>query len=146
MSRVDVLRPFIEKHLASMLDMARIEPDTDGEYSFAHGSAEIRLRLIDDAFPILRLWAVLVRHVRKRAGLLEALNQINATETGIRVFKAKDTVVAAWELPAATLDERQFVDVCRRFARVADRLDSDVATRFQGSTARADDDEDPVDA
>ena len=111
MSRVDVLRPFIEKHLANMLEAASIEPDADGVYSFAHGTAEIRLKLVDDAFPLLRLSSVLVRTVRRKAGLLNALNQINAAQLCVRVFRQKDAIVAAWELPAATLDERQFVDV-----------------------------------
>jgi hypothetical protein len=146
MSRLDVLRPFLEKHLAAMLEVPRIEPDADGEYSFAHGSAEIRLKLIDDAFPLLRLWSIMVTRVRRRARLLEGLNQINANETCIRVCKHKDMVVAAWEVPAATLDERLFVDVCRRFAKAVDRLDTDLASRFQGKTTRADDDDEPVDA
>ena len=41
MSRIDVLRPFIEKNLAAMLDVERVTPDGDGEYTFPHGSAEI---------------------------------------------------------------------------------------------------------
>lgn len=147
MSRIDVLRPFVEKHLAAMLEVPKVGPDADGEYSFAHGSAEIRLKLIDDVFPLLRLLSVLVGKVRRRARLLDALNQINANETCLRVFKHKDMIVASWEIPAGTLDERQFVDVCRRFARAVDRLDSELASRFQGKTTRADDDDDePVDA
>ena len=45
MSRIDVLRPFIEKNLAAMLESERVAPDADGEYSFPRGSAEITLRL-----------------------------------------------------------------------------------------------------
>ncbi len=146
MSRIDVLRPFVEKHLAEMLDLPKVEPDADGEYAFAHGSADIRLKLIDDVSPLLRLWSILVRRVRRRAGLLDALNQINATESCVRVFRTKDAIVGAWEVPAGTLDERQFVDICRRFAHTADRLDSDLARRFQGKTARQDDEDEPVDA
>ena len=52
MSRIDVLRPFIEKNLAAMLETERVAPDGDGEYSFPHGSAEITLRLLDAPMPL----------------------------------------------------------------------------------------------
>ena len=60
MSRIDVLRPFIEKSLAAMLEQERVAPDADGEYSFPNGSAEVTLRLIDEPVPLLQLSAVLV--------------------------------------------------------------------------------------
>ena len=64
----------------------------------------------------------------------------------MRVFKYEDLIIAAWEVPADTLDDRQFHDICLRFADAADRLDTDLAKRFGGKTARRDDDEEAVDA
>ena len=45
MSRIDVLRPFIEKNLAALAGSDKVAPDASGEYVFPHGSAEISCRL-----------------------------------------------------------------------------------------------------
>ena len=146
MSRIDVLRPFIEKNLAAMLESERVAPDGDGEYSFPHGSAEVTLRLLDAPMPLLQFSAVLVKGMKKKARVLEAVNDVNARELGLRLFRFEDLVIAAWEVPADTLDARQFVDACRRFSETADRLDTLLARKLGGKTARADADEEAVDA
>jgi len=146
MSRIDVLRPFIEKNLGVMLDQEHVAPDAGGEYSFPQGSAEITLRLVDEPVPLLQLSAVLVSGLKKKARLLEALNDVNASEMGVRVFRFEDLLIAAWEVPADTLDPRQFQEICHRFAEMADRLDTTLARKFGGKTARADADDEAVDA
>jgi hypothetical protein len=146
MSRIDVLRPFIEKNLAAMLETERVAPDADGEYSFPRGSAEITLRLLDAPLPLLQFSAVLVSGIKKRVRVLDAINDINAAELGIRLFRLEDMVIAAWEVPADTLDSRQFVDACQRFAEAADRLDTILARKLRGKTVHADNDEEAVDA
>src|SRR5512137_652277 len=146
MSRIDVLRPFIEKNLAAMLEVERVAPDGDGEYTFPHGSAEITLRLLDAPMPLVQFSAVLVSGMKKKARVLEAVNEVNAGELGVRVFRFEDLIIAAWEVPADTLDARQFTDACRRFAETADRLDTRLARKLGGKTARADSDEEAVDA
>jgi hypothetical protein len=146
MSRIDVLRPFIERNLAAMLEVERVAPDGDGEYTFPHGSAEITLRLLDAPMPLLQFSAVLVSGMKKKARVLEAVNEVNAGELGVRVFRFEDLVIAAWEVPADTLDARQFTDACRRFAETADRLDTLLARKLGGKTARADADDEAVDA
>lgn len=146
MSRIDVLRPFVEKNLAALLEIEKVEPDADGEYAFPRGSAEISLRLMDDPFPMIQLSAVLVSAPKRKSRLLEAINAVNASELAMRVFKYEDLIIGAWEVPADTLDDRQFHDICVRFADAADRIDTELAGRFGGKTARADVDEDAVDA
>jgi hypothetical protein len=146
MSRIDVLRPFIEKNLAAMLEVERVAPDGDGEYTFPHGSAEITLRLLEAPMPLLQFSAVLVSGIKKKARALEAVNAINAGELGVRVFRFEDLVIAAWEVPADTLDARQFTDACHRFGDTADRIDTLLARKLGGKTARADTDEEAVDA
>jgi len=148
MSRIDVLRPFVEKNLAALVGSEKVAPDASGEYVFPHGSAEISLRLLDDPFPMIQLSSVLVSKPKKHARLLDALNTLNASELAIRLFKYEDLIIAAWEVPADSLDDRQFHDICARFAEAADRLDTVLAKRFGGKMARADqdDDEEAVDA
>jgi len=146
MSRIDVLRPFIEKTLAAMLETEKVTPDGDGEYTFPHGSAEVTLRLLEAPMPLLQFSAVLVSGMKKKARVLEAVNEVNAAELGLRVFRFEDLVIAAWEVPADTLDARQFTDACRRFAEAADRLDTLLARKLGGKTARADADDEAVDA
>lgn len=146
MPRVDVLRPFVEKSLAAMLELPRVTPDSSGDYFFPSGSAEIRVRLVDEPDPLLQLSAILVDGLRKTTRLLEALNTINASELAFRVFRYEKQILAAWEVPADTLDARQFDEICKRFSETADRLDSDLARRFGGRTAHPDDDEGAVDA
>jgi hypothetical protein len=146
MSRIDVLRPFIERNLAALLEVERVAPDGDGEYTFPHGSAEITLRLLDAPMPLLQFSAVLVSGMKKKARVLEALNDVNAGELAIRLFRFEDLVIAAWEVPADTLDARQFADACHRFGEAADRLDTMLARKLGGKTARADTDEEAVDA
>ena len=146
MSRIDVLRPFIEKNLAAMLEVGRVTPDGDGEYTFPHGSAEITVRLLDATLPLLQFSAVLVTGIRRKARTLEALNDLNAAELGMRIFRFENLVIAAWEVPADTLDARQFTDACHRFGEAADRLDTMLARKLGGKTARADADDEAVDA
>ena len=146
MSRLDVLRPFIEKNLAAISGKERVTPDPSGEYSIPFGSADVSVRLLDNPFPIVQLWSVLVAKPKKKARMLETINALNAAETAVRIFKYDDMIIAAWEVPADTLDDRQFRDVCVRFGEMANRLDSDLAARFSGKTARGDEDEDTVDA
>src|SRR5512136_1319216 len=145
MSRIDVLRPFIEKNLAAMLETDKVTPDGDGEYTFPHGSAEVTLRLLEAPMPLLQFSAVLVSGMKKKTRVLEAVNEVNAAELGLRVFRFEDLVIAAWEVPADTLDARQFIDACQRFAEAADRLDTVLARKLGGKTARADTDEEAVD-
>ena len=146
MSRIDVLRPFIEKNLAAMLEVGRVTPDGDGEYTFAHGSADITIRLLDAPLPLLQFSAVLVSGIRKKARALEAINDLNAAELGMRIFRFENLVIAAWEVPADTLDARQFTDACHRFGEAADRLDTMLARKLGGKTARGDADDEAVDA
>ena len=146
MSRLDVLRPFIEKNLAALVGKEKVSPDASGDYVYPWGSADISVRLLDKPFPIVQLSAVLVAKPKKKARLLEAINSLNAAELAVRIFKFEDLVIASWEVPADTLDDRQFRDVCTRFGETADRLDSELASRFGGKTTRGDEDEDTVDA
>jgi hypothetical protein len=146
MSRIDVLRPFIEKNLAAVLETEHVTPDEDGEYSLPHGSAEVTLRLLDAPMPLLQFSAVLLSGLKKKPRMLDTVNEVNATELGIRVFRFEDLLIAAWEIPADTLDARQFADACRRFADAADRLDTMLAKKLGGKTARTDADEEAVDA
>ena len=60
MSRIDVLRPFIEKNLAAMLEIERVAPDGTANTRFPHGSAEVTLRLLDAPMPLLQFSAVLL--------------------------------------------------------------------------------------
>ncbi len=146
MSRIDVLRPFIEKNLAAMLEQERVAPDADGEYSFParqRGGHPAPARRAGAAAPVVGGPRV---GLKKKARLLEAVNDVNATEMGVRVFRFEDLLIAAWEVPADTLDPRQFTEICHRFAEIADRLDTVLARKFGGKTARADADDEAVDA
>jgi len=146
MPRIDVLRPFVEKNLAALLEVPRVEPDSNGDYHLPWGSANVRVRLVDEPDPLLQLSAVLVEGFRKSTRLLDALNTINASELAFRVFRYENRVIAAWEIPADTLDSRQFFEVCNRFAEAADRFDTELVRRFGGRTALPEDDEGAVDA
>jgi hypothetical protein len=146
MPRIDVLRPFVEKNLAILLEVPKVEPDADGDYHLPWGSANVRVRLVDEPEPLLQLSAVLVDGYKKSPRMLDALNTINASELGFRVFRYERRILAAWEVPADTLDSRQLFSVCRRFADQADKFDSELAHRFGGRTALPDDLEEAVDA
>ncbi|MDO8836130.1 MAG: YbjN domain-containing protein [Vicinamibacterales bacterium] len=146
MPRIDVLRPFVEKNLAAMLEVPRVQADQEGDYYLPWGSANIRVRLVDESEPLLQLSAVLVDGYKKSARMLDALNTINASELGFRVFRYERRILAAWEVPADTLDARQFLAVCHRFAEQADKFDSVLASRFGGKTALPDEDDGAVDA
>jgi hypothetical protein len=146
MPRIDVLRPFVEKNLAALLEVPKVEPDPSGDYYLPWGSARIRVRLVDEPDPLLQLSAILVDGFRKKTRVLEALNTINASELAFRVFRYENRILAAWEVPADTLDTRQFFEICNRFCEAADKFDSDLARRFGGKTALPEDDEGAVDA
>jgi hypothetical protein len=96
MSRIDVLRPFIEKNR--------------GLPSRAGDAGRRRKHLPEErdhapparcAMPLLQFSAVLVSGMKKRPGC-STVNGVNAAELGIRC-SFEDLVIAAWEVPADTL-------------------------------------------
>ena len=72
---------------------------------------------------------------------------MNATELGIRVFRFEDLLIAAWEDARPTRSMPASSRTPAAASRdAADRLDTMLARKFGGKTARADADDEAVDA
>ncbi len=135
MTRSEVIRPFIEKTLSEWLEADEIKPSDKGEYLFRRGSAEVCVRIDEGEPTSVTVYSLVLRHVKKSARLLDALNLINTEIDFARVFWLENAVVLAIELLASTLDAEQLRASCETVARLADSLDSQLKKKFGGKTA-----------
>ena len=138
MGRTSPLRAFVERNLAELLEVPKVEPEPEGTYEFACGKTPIRVELNDESgMVLLHLLALLVQRPTKTNGrVLAFLNETNGMRIPIRVFRDEADVVAAWVVPVETMDDEQFQRVCSHFCQLADELASAAAESIGGRRPR----------
>jgi hypothetical protein len=62
-SRIEMLRPYIERVLERMYGLDRVEPDADGDYPLPPGQSTFYVRPVDGNPPTLHVFAVAVREI-----------------------------------------------------------------------------------
>ncbi len=140
--KASVIRSYLEKFLQDYLGSDEpLEPDEDGVYCFRRGSAEILVSLIEEEQSVVSILSVLLRGVKKSQKLLEALNDTNADCPFAKVYWREEGVVLRLDLLAESLDDAQLRMACGLVSRLADELDTRLATEFQGDLAFSDDKE-----
>ena len=132
MNRVDLVKPYVEKVLKEYLETETLIIDDDGDVPIRVGSAMYYVRVLDMDPVMVRLFAPLVRNVKKSAKLLEAINQINTEIIGARVFWDDDDVTVATEMPAETLDPAEMSGQCVNIGNIADTYDNKLQEEFGG--------------
>jgi len=134
----DDLRSKVHDLVAGYLD-GQVFPDdlTAEPAAIRAGTAVVYVRLIDAEPPVVRVFSPLLRHIPRSAELLGELNDLNARLNFLRLFWRDETVYAATELLAATLDAADLANACDSLAETADYYDVRLHARFGGQTAYA---------
>ena len=150
MSRSRPFRPFVQKQLAKMLGVPRVEADDDGDYVFGYGPIQVIVRVSEDlGFVGLEFLALLLQNPRHPGRVLGALNQMNGARIALRVFREGGDIVAAWVVPLETMDGRQFAQLFSTFCEAADDIGTHLKRRIGGrhpNRVSRDPSDEPVDA
>jgi hypothetical protein len=102
------------------------------------GTAMVHVRLIDADPPVVRVFSALLRQVGSSPELLAEINEINAHLSFARLFWRGDSVLAATELLASTIDPGELANACDVLCDVADYYDVRLHERFGGDLAFGD--------
>lgn len=124
--------------MASYLDGQPLPADLVAQpAAIRAGTAVLYVRLVDSDPPVVRIFSPLLRHISRSAELLGELNDLNARLNFLRLFWRDETVFAATELLATTLDPVGLANACDSVAETADYYDVRLHARFGGETAYA---------
>ncbi len=146
----DIYRPYVESLARECLGLDGDDDLTiehNGDIPIRIGSALYRITLLDHDPVLVRVWARVLVGVELSLELLEEINDINRGIISARVFYVPDDdtphgkVVAATEIPAASMDRDDLAHACEAIASLSDWVDTTMMVRFGGATAFADDDD-----
>ena len=132
MNKIDIVKPYVEKVLKEYLETETLIVDSDGDVPVRFGSAMYYVRVLDMDPVLVRVFAPVLRNVKKSAKLFEAINDINASVYGARVFWYDDDVLAVAEMPAETLDPAELSAQCANIGGIADAYDNKLQEEFGG--------------
>lgn len=122
--------------LAEYLDDG--DPDLDPlreAVAIQAGTACVLVRLVDAEPPVVRVFSPLLRKVDRSPDLLVELNDVNAHLSFLRLFWRDDTVFAATELLAASVDSASLTHACDAVSDLADYYDERLLARYGGEIA-----------
>ena len=129
----------IEDMVCEHLGVTACNLDAPQTVCFRAGSAAVFVRLLADEPVHLRVYSPLLREVPETDELILELNRINGDHHAVRIFQRNETVFAAVELLATTLDPEELVNACNSVGDVADHYDTLLHARFGGTLAFEDD-------
>ena len=141
MTRLDILRPYVQKTVAEYLNIApeKLVVDQDGDIPVRAGSAVYYVRLLEADPPIVQVYATVLTDIDKSPGLFEKLNEINRYVYYCRFFWLEDRrVVVAMEIVAETADPKEIGTACGQIAWAADTYDTELHQAFGGTMANQD--------
>jgi T3SS (YopN, CesT) and YbjN peptide-binding chaperone 1 len=133
-TRIEVLRPFVEQTVAKYLHLDHLQVADDGTIPIRAGSTIVNVRLMDGPGdkPLLQVYSPILLDVDRSPELLEKLNEINTQLTFTRTFWADRQVILAMDLLAETLDEEQIAHACSFVSLAADSWDETLRQTFGG--------------
>jgi hypothetical protein len=133
-TRIEVLRPFVEQTVAKYLHLEHLQVAEDGTIPIRAGSTIVNVRLMDGPGdkPLLQVYSPMLLDVDRSPELLEKLNEINTQLTFTRTFWADRQVILAMDLLAETLDEEQIAHACSFVSLAADFWDETLRQTFGG--------------
>ena len=142
MADTDKLRQRLEEMLKDHLGVTELVTDDEGDYPVRAGSAKYYVSLDGDTEPTsVRVYAQILVGVSASPGLYETLNAVNGHITYGRMFHRGETVFAATELVAETMDPEELAQSCRSIAGLADEYDDLFKVQFGGIRMFEEDDE-----
>jgi hypothetical protein len=136
-TRLEVIRPFVEQTVKEFLDVDELKVMDDGTIPIRAGSSAVNVRLLDGpagGHPILRVASPVLHDVTPSRELLEKLNEMNAAFSFARVFEVDGTVIIAMELFAEELTAAQIDYACGLVTFAADHWDDELKRTFGGQT------------
>ncbi len=141
---LDTYRAYVEALAREILHLDATDDltvEANGDIPIRLGSALYRISLLVQDPPLVRVWARILDAVSHSADLLEEINDLNRNIVSARVFFVRDDdaptgrVIAATEIPAATMDAGDLAYACSIVASLADWVDTVLMIRFGGRTA-----------
>jgi len=136
-TRLEVIRPFVEQTVRGFLGVDELKVMDDGTIPIRAGSTAVNVRLVEgtgDGRPLLQVYSPVLHEVTSSPELLGRLNELNATLSFARTFLAGDVVYISMELLAESLDEEQVAHACALVSFAADHWDDELKDRFGGET------------
>ena len=137
MTRLEVLRPFVEQTVKEFLGVEELKVLDDGTIPIRAGSSAVNVRLLEGStggHPLLQVSSPLLHGVAPSPELLEKLNDMNASFSFARAFLTEDTVCIAMELFAEELTAEQISYACGLITFAADHWDDELKRTFGGET------------
>ena len=136
MTRLEVLRPFVEQTVKEFL-VEELKVLDDGTIPIRAGSSAVNVRLLEGlagGHPLLQVSSPMLRGVKPSPELLEKLNEMNASFSFARAFVTDETVCIAMELFAEELTTEQISYACGLITFAADHWDDELKRSFGGET------------
>ena len=137
MTRLEVIRPFVEQTVREFLGVDELKVMEDGTIPIRAGSSAVNVRLMEGpagGHPLLRVASPMLHDVTPSRELLEKLNEMNAAFSFARVFEVDGTVILAMELFAEELTAAQIEYACGLITFAADHWDDELQRSFGGET------------
>jgi hypothetical protein len=138
-TRLEVIRPFVEQTVREFLGVDELKVMEDGTIPIRAGSSAVNVRLLEGpagGHPLLRVASPMLHDVTPTRGLLEKLNEMNAAFSFARVFEVDGTVIIAMELFAEELTAAQIEYACGLITFAADHWDDELRRGFGGVLRR----------
>jgi T3SS (YopN, CesT) and YbjN peptide-binding chaperone 1 len=136
-TRLEVIRPFVEQTVKEFLGVEELKVMDDGTIPIRSGSSAVNVRLLEGpagGHPLLRVASPMLRGVAPSPELLAKLNEMNAAFSFARAFVLEDTVFIAMELFAEELTAAQIDYACGLITFAADHWDDELKQAFGGQT------------
>jgi len=136
-TRLEVIRPFVEQTVKEFLGVDELKVMEDGTIPIRAGSSAVNVRLLEGpagGHPLLRVASPLLHGVSSSPELLAKLNEMNAAFSFARAFVLDDTVFIAMELFAEELTAAQISYACGLITFAADHWDDELKQSFGGET------------
>jgi hypothetical protein len=125
----------VARLLAEYLDDGESCDPLTAPVAIRAGTALVLVRLVDAEPPVVRVFSPLLRAVERSDALLVELNEINAHLSFVRLFWRDDTVFAATEVLAGSLDAETLGNACDAVAELADHYDVRLHEQHGGELA-----------
>lgn len=116
------LRGPVESVLSEVFGPDVLHTDQDGDYRLSVRDTPVYARLHDDGTIKLQVFAVVLNNVERTAGLLEELNDHNASFGFARSFWVDGQVLVESDLVAATLDPEELVTSFECVRNIANQI------------------------
>jgi hypothetical protein len=134
----DMVKAYVESLLEDLTGTEKVSPDHDGDYPVRYRSAQYYVRVLEGREPVVQIFAVAVADVKATDSLMRDLNDINTKLRFCRAFWVRDQVLFEAEHLGLGLTRNDFHERIAAVARAADRFGGELAGKYDGRTAFAD--------